>query len=164
MINKKICMLGSFSVGKTSLFSRFIDNLFSDKYHTTVGVKVDKKQIELDDQTVNIMLWDLAGEDVFNKLQSKFLRGSSGFIIVVDGTRAATLDKALELHQRITPDFPDASFVFALNKADLKEEWELDMEKVQSLVEQGWPVHEVSAKSGELVEDIFERLSRAMLE
>lgn len=164
MVNKKICMLGSFSVGKTSLVRRFIDSLFSDKYHTTVGVKVDKKQIELDEQTVNLMLWDLAGEDEFNKLQLSFLRGSSGFLFVVDGTRAATLDKVLDLHQRITHDFPDASFVLALNKADLKEEWELDMDKVQSITEQGWPVYEVSAKSGERVEEIFEQLSRAMLE
>jgi len=164
MINKKICMLGSFSVGKTSLVRRFIDSLFSDKYHTTVGVKVDKKQLEIEGQVVNLMLWDLAGEDEFNKLQASFLRGSSGFLIVIDGTRAATLDKALELHQRISPDFPNASFVLALNKADLKDEWELDMDKVQSLMEQGWAVFETSAKSGECVEDIFKTLSRAMLE
>lgn len=163
MINKKICMLGSFSVGKTSLVRRFIDSLFSDKYHTTVGVKVDKKQIDIDGQAVNLMLWDLAGEDEFNKLQMSFLRGSSGFLIVIDGTRAATLDKALELHQRISPDFSDTPFVMALNKADLKDQWELDMDKVNSLMEQGWSIFETSAKSGECVEEIFQQLSRAML-
>ena len=156
-------MLGSFSVGKTSLVRRFIDSLFSDKYHTTVGVKVDKKQIDIDGQAVNLMLWDLAGEDEFNKLQMSFLRGSSGFLIVIDGTRAATLDKALELHQRISPDFSDTPFVMALNKADLKDQWELDMDKVNSLMEQGWSIFETSAKSGECVEEIFQQLSRAML-
>ena len=163
MINKKICMVGSFAVGKTSLVRRFVDSIFSDKYHTTIGVKVDKKQIVLDGQDVNLILWDLAGDDEFNKLQSSFLRGSSGFLFVVDGTRAATLDKIVELYQRITVDFPDASFVLALNKVDLKDKWELDMDKVQSLKEQECPVYEVSAKSGKRVEDIFEQLSREML-
>ena len=46
MLQKKICMLGGFGVGKTSLVSRFVTSIFSDNYLTTIGVKIDKKSID----------------------------------------------------------------------------------------------------------------------
>ena len=63
MLQKKICMLGGFSVGKTSLVRRFVKSIFSETYLTTVGVKIDKKSVALPDKTVDLILWDLAGED-----------------------------------------------------------------------------------------------------
>lgn len=63
MIQKKICLLGSFSVGKTSLISRYVNSLFSDRYLTTVGVKIDKKQLTLNGKELSLVIWDIAGED-----------------------------------------------------------------------------------------------------
>jgi GTPase SAR1 family protein len=63
MLKKKICMLGSYGVGKTSLVGRFVRSMFDDKYHTTVGVKIDKKVLSIEDQEVTLMLWDMAGEE-----------------------------------------------------------------------------------------------------
>ena len=60
MLSRKVILTGSFGVGKTSLFSRFINNTFSDRYITTIGVKVDKKSLEIDGQEVSILLWDIA--------------------------------------------------------------------------------------------------------
>ncbi|RMF00096.1 MAG: GTP-binding protein, partial [Bacteroidetes bacterium] len=62
MISKKVVITGHFGVGKTSLFNRFISNTFSEKYLTTIGVRVDKKQLQIDGQDVSLILWDLAGE------------------------------------------------------------------------------------------------------
>jgi GTPase SAR1 family protein len=62
-LQKKICMLGGFSVGKTSLVKRFVESVFSEAYLTTVGVKIDKKAVDLGDRAVNLILWDVAGED-----------------------------------------------------------------------------------------------------
>ncbi len=62
MLKKKICMLGYFGVGKTSLVSRFVRSMFADRYQTTVGVKIDKKVLSVDGRDVTLMLWDLAGE------------------------------------------------------------------------------------------------------
>jgi len=67
VIQKKICMLGSFSVGKTSLVSRFVSTVFSDKYLTTVGVKIDKKALTVGGEDVTLMLWDIYGEDDFRR-------------------------------------------------------------------------------------------------
>ena len=66
VLQKKICMLGGFSVGKTSLVKRYVQSIFSETYLTTVGVKIDKKTVDLSDRIVNLILWDLAGEDDIN--------------------------------------------------------------------------------------------------
>jgi GTPase SAR1 family protein len=62
MVKKKICMLGYYGVGKTSLVSQFVNHLFADKYQTTVGVKIDKKLVACEGGEVILMLWDVAGE------------------------------------------------------------------------------------------------------
>ena len=87
-------MLGGFSVGKTSLVKRYVQSVFSETYLTTVGVKIDKKTVDLPDRSVNLILWDLAGEDDISSLRMSYLRGSAGYVLVADGTRRTTLDVA----------------------------------------------------------------------
>ena len=100
MIQKKICMLGGFAVGKTSLVSRFVSSIFSDKYLTTIGVKIDRKSVVIDETTINLVIWDVAGEDEFQTVQRSYLRGSSGYLLVADGTRASTFETACSLQQK----------------------------------------------------------------
>jgi nucleoside-triphosphatase THEP1 len=64
MIQKKVCMVGTSGVGKTSLVAKFVHSIFSDKYLTAVGVKIDKKTVTVDGNEVMLMIWDLAGDDV----------------------------------------------------------------------------------------------------
>ena len=68
---KKICMLGTFAVGKTSLVAQFVHDIFSEKYLTTIGVKITKKSLELGGQPIELLLWDLNGEDRFQKLTAQ---------------------------------------------------------------------------------------------
>ena len=63
MIQQKLCMLGSFAVGKTSLVGRFVRQMFSDRYLTTVGVRIDKKELVVAGREVKLVLWDIHGED-----------------------------------------------------------------------------------------------------
>ena len=164
MISKKVCMVGSFSVGKTSLVKRYVTNIYDDRYLTTVGVKIDKKVVESDGGPVNMMLWDLAGEDAFAELRMDYIRGASGFILVVDGTRAETLGTALSLRDRIHKTFGPLPFVLAVNKTDRVDDWEVDEEQLDFLqnVKQ-WSVFRTSALSGDAVEDLFEHLASAMV-
>ena len=117
VLQKKICMLGGFSVGKTSLVKRYVQSVFSETYLTTVGVKIDKKTVDLSDRIVNLILWDLAGEDDINSLRMTNLRGAAGYVLVADGTRPSTLDVALSLHKRVEADFGPLPFVLLLNKS-----------------------------------------------
>src|ERR1044071_1650162 len=93
-------MIGAFAVGKTSLVARFVKSIFSEKYLTTVGVKIDKKSLSVGDQEMTLILWDLAGEDEFMQVRMSYLRGSAGYFLVADGTRRATPDKTIEVQQR----------------------------------------------------------------
>jgi small GTP-binding protein len=162
MIQKKICMLGASAVGKTSLVSRFVRSLFSDKYHTTVGVKVDKKVVALGQEQMDLLLWDLYGEDEFQRIRASYLRGSSGYVLVVDGTRRETLEKAVVLQNRTEETIGKVPFVLVVNKADLAEKWEIDDAAIEELNKRGWPAFKTSAKTGEGVEQAFLALARNM--
>jgi len=96
MIKKKICMLGSFAVGKTSLVQQFVNSIFSEKYHTTIGVKIDQKNVLIDGNEVTLMLWDIHGEDEFQKVKPAYIMGSAGYFIIMDGTRRNSIETGLE--------------------------------------------------------------------
>ena len=158
-LQKKICMLGAFSVGKTSLVKRFIQSVFSEAYLTTVGVKIDKKTVELPHRTVTLILWDLAGEDDISSLRMSYLRGAAGYVLVADGTRAATLEVALSLHRRVEADFGPLPSVLLLNKNDLREGWAIADEEIERLRQSGWWVRSTSARTGEGVDEAFGTLA-----
>ena len=163
MIQKKVCMLGSFSVGKTSLVRRFVDSLFDDKYHTTIGVKVDKKIVKTNGQDVTLVLWDIHGEDVYQKMRMSYLRGMSGYLLVADGTRRQTLDDALALNERVIQEAGKVPAVLVLNKSDLADKWEIDSAREAKLTGAGWNIVRTSAKTGDSVEQVFSNLTAAML-
>ena len=157
-IQAKICMLGAFGVGKTSLVARYVNNVYSDKYLTTVGVKIDTKQVEVDGTTVKMVLWDIAGEAELSATTRTYLRGAAGFLVVADGTRRPTLDAALGVLAQADATGCDA--VVLLNKCDLVDEWELSPEDTAQVAV---PVSETSAKTGAGVEAAFASLARAII-
>jgi small GTP-binding protein len=158
-LQKKICMLGAFSVGKTSLVRRYVESIFSETYLTTVGVKIDKKTIELADRSITLILWDLAGEDEAASLRMSYLRGAAGYVLVADGTRPSTLDVALTLRQRVEAECGQLPFELLLNKSDLAEQWAVDASAIEALRQGGWSVRPSSAQNGEGVEGAFHDLA-----
>ncbi|HEX8775407.1 MAG TPA: Rab family GTPase [Pyrinomonadaceae bacterium] len=164
MIQKKICMLGAFAVGKTSLVKQFVESVYSDKYHTTVGVKVDKKSVIAGGQEVTLLLWDIQGEDGVQKLRPSYLRGAAGYLLVVDGTRRETLDTAYAIQQSAQQNMGLVPFVVVINKSDLVEQWALDDKAIGELTESGWSVYRTSAKTGQHVEDAFLTLAEKIME
>jgi small GTP-binding protein len=161
MLKKKICMVGQFGVGKTSLVRRFVDSIFDERYLTTVGVKIDRKDVTVGSECVTLVLWDLAGEDDLAQLNVSHLRGASGYILVVDGCRAASLAKAVELQRRISGQLGPLPFVLVLNKSDLRPQWEV---KDAAVSEHGWLTFETSAKVGSGVEEMFQALTEKLLQ
>jgi small GTP-binding protein len=155
MIQKKVCMLGAFAVGKTSLVRRYVESMFSEDYQTTVGVKIDKKDLALDGRDITLVLWDLYGEDEFQKVRMSYLRGSAGYLLVVDGTRPSTLDTAMRLHESARDEVGPVPFLMLLNKTDLEGDWGLE--------EKGWRILRTSARTGERVEEAFHLLAREMV-
>lgn len=164
MIQKKICLLGAFSVGKTSLIMRYVNSLFDEKYHTTVGVKVDKKQLIANGQDVTLMIWDLAGQDDLVRLRASYLRGVSGYIIVADGTRPFSLNTAINMHKEAREYTGDVPFIVAINKEDLRhEQWKVELEQLKALEDSGATIILTSAKTGKGIEETFQQLANKML-
>jgi small GTP-binding protein len=163
MLKKKICMLGSYGVGKTSLVGRFVHSMFADKYHTTVGVKIDKKVLTVGGEEVTLMLWDMAGEDDGAPVKLNQVKDASGYLLVADGTRGKTLDVARDIQQRVEKEIGARPFLLLVNKADLRETWEIPEAAWGELSGTGWTVLETSAKSGVHVEEAFLTLSTRIL-
>jgi small GTP-binding protein len=160
MIQKKICMLGSFAVGKTSLVRRFVESIFSETYHTTVGVKIDKKPVQLDGKEIDLVLWDLYGNDDFQRIRWSYFQGAAGYLLVADGTRRSTIDKAVELEERVRAEIGPVPFVFVVNKHDLVDDWVFDAEMEARFTAKNWTTLLASAKTGEGVEQAFTQLAR----
>jgi small GTP-binding protein len=164
MIQKKICMLGTFAVGKTSLVRRFVESIYSDKYHTTVGVKVDKKVLQVGADQVTLLLWDIEGAETEHELRKSYLRGASGYLLVADGTRPDTLYKALALQSRAEETVGAVPFLLLLNKSDLAEMWDVDSREMDALRQKDWQVINTSAKTGQGVEEAFLTLAQRVME
>jgi small GTP-binding protein len=164
MLQKKICMIGAFATGKTSLVAKFVYSIFSETYQTTVGVKIDKKTVKIQDKELNFILWDLYGEDEFQKVRLSYLRGSSGYLMVVDGTRHNTLEKAFSLQTRVEETIGQIPFILVLNKSDLLDEWEIETAEIDAIIQRGWTVIKTSAKTGMGVEEVFQTLANQILE
>jgi len=163
MIQKKICMVGVFGTGKTCLVQRFVHSIFSDRYLSTVGVKIDRKEIQLDDQIVSLMLWDLEGRDGTRDVNGSYIKGAHGVIYVVDGTRPDTLDGMLEIREAVTNALGEIPSVLAVNKTDLVNEWQLKPSDEGVVGQRGLHSLRTSAKTGEGVEETFRWLARATL-
>jgi small GTP-binding protein len=162
---KKVCLIGDFAVGKTSLIARFVNNVFSDKYLTTIGVKIDTKDVTTASHgAVKLVIWDIAGKDVLSTTDYAYVRGASGLLVVADGTRAHTLTTAERLKSSAESVIGEVPVVLLVNKSDLGELWEIPEAKIRSLKEeQRWNVFLTSAKTGTHVERAFMALTQAMV-
>lgn len=159
-ISKKIVLVGHFGVGKTSLVKRFVQEKFSEDYQTSIGVKVDKKVVKVGDAEVSLLIWDIAGEASLNTIPDSYLMGAHGGIYVFDYSREATYNNFADQLSIIRNKLSNVPMVLVGNKSDLVSEdvrngilEEVGLEGVLS----------TSAKLGEGVEAIFEKLARKLI-
>lgn len=163
MIRLKLTMVGAFAVGKTSLVQRYVSGIFSERYLTTVGVKIDQKDLLVDGRQVAVLLWDLQGEDATATVRDAHLRGSAGYLLVVDGTRGHTLEVARRLHRQARSVLGPVPCRLLVNKSDLQADWEVTEADLASLAEDGIAWSRTSAKDGVGVEAAFQGLVEATL-
>lgn len=163
IVQKKVCLLGDFGVGKTSLVRRFVDNRFEDKYLTTIGVKVSRKTIIRPYGAMSMLIWDLAGSTGFDSFTNpSYMLGTVGAIIVCDITRRETLTIVAEYARQARIINPRIHLVFVCNKVDLVDERLIaddELREVSSTFGDG-TYFLSSAKTGENVEDVFLSLAK----
>jgi small GTP-binding protein len=160
MISRKVILTGSFGVGKTSLFNRFVYDQFDEKYLTTIGVKVNKKPMEIDGEEVSILLWDIAGEISQDKVPVSYFLGATGIFYVFDLTRPSTHKNILSDLEYLKNIVPDAIIKVVANKKDMLSEEQLADIKAQLPI--AWDAT-TSAKTGENVENLLENLAKSII-
>lgn len=171
MISKKICMVGDFSVGKTSLIRRFVERQFSDQYLSTVGVKISRKTVTVEGKKaekteVQLLIWDLEGSTKFKGIAPSYLQGSTGILVVADVTRPDTVEHLEDHIQLFLSVNPKGMIMVAFNKSDLIEEAKLAKILAQyqfSHQPQVQGIYATSAKTGQDVDNIFQSLAEKII-
>ncbi len=163
-LGRKVCLLGDFAVGKTSLVRRFVYDRFDDTYISTIGVKVSRKAVMVarPDRVIEvaIMLWDLAGSEEFDAMRASYLRGAAGALLVFDLTRPETLDRLPEYAAQIRQATPGAELAIAANKVDLVDDPAALPAAASAMAARlGAPIKATSARRGDAVEDLFRDLA-----
>jgi small GTP-binding protein len=161
MISKKVILTGSFGVGKTSLFNRFIYQQFSDKYLTTIGVKVNNKIVDIGDEKVSMMIWDIAGEVSQDKVPASYFLGASGIIYVMDLSRPRTFTNLETDIKFLREMLPNGDILIVANKRDLltPEQLEAVVDSIDSNID-----FLTSAKTGENVENLFFDMGKRLIQ
>ena len=172
-LSKKICLIGDFAVGKTSLIRRFVYSVFDDKYLSTIGVKVSRKTIVLSRQyssvqeqvtEMTMMLWDLAGSEEFTQVRASYLRGAAGAILVCDLTRPETLVNLRGYADDLFKASPKAKIVLAANKQDLADQVRIEQAAIENVaVSLSAPYYLTSAKTDTNVEMLFHHLGQLLI-
>lgn len=166
-VKKKICMLGDFGVGKTSLIRRFVERSFTDEYLSTVGVKISQKSVALPQiaQSLDLLIWDIEGQTKFKAIAPSYLQGAVAVVIVGDVTRPETVQHFQDHIKLFQESSPQGKIVLALNKTDLiePEVSEKLRQFLQGAVQNVLGVYPTSAKSGKNVDTIFEALATALV-
>lgn len=160
MIRKKICMLGGAGVGKTSLTRRYVDAMFSDDYLSTVGVKIDHKQISVDGTDLGLVIWDVQGQDEARSIRPSFLKGAAGYALVVDLSRPESFEVAIEVRDTVRVFVGDLPYVLTLNKSDLASPDAMD---ASELAGDAAATITTSAKLDAGVEELFAALGRCLV-
>lgn len=169
MVSKKICLIGDFNVGKTSLIRRFVEREFSDRYLSTVGVKISRKKVEVQsqkqqqNQTVQLLIWDLEGSTKYKQIIPSYLQGASGALIVADITRKETIEHLPQHIDTFTKINPKGKLIVGLNKSDLidRDSQKRYMDYVAQFPEFSKAIASYisSAKTGNSVDEMFLQLA-----
>ena len=158
---KKVCLIGRFAVGKTSLVKQFISKQFGDKYKTTVGVSISTKEMLINDIELSLVIWDIAGFEQDGHY-AHYLRGVHGLIWVLDGTEPESFE-ILDIISDSIPEIRQIPSVCFINKHDLIDEWIVKDEDIEKLKSQNYAVLNSSAKTGENVDIGFYKLAELMV-
>ncbi|TXT58999.1 MAG: Small GTP-binding domain protein [Promethearchaeota archaeon] len=162
----KLILGGEGAVGKTSMVHRFVEDSFETDYKATIGTSIMKKQCEFEslESSVRFVIWDLAGQQQFQRVRQSYLANARAGVLVYDVTRRNTYEKINNWHEEIKKNTDQISMILVGNKIDLVDDREVTPEEGKELAEKlNLSYIETSAKTGENIEDAFRMLALQLI-
>jgi len=159
----KVVFIGDPSVGKTSIVAKHISRSFKENYIPTLGVNISSKDYDMAGHSVTLMIWDIAGQEIFKQVREKYYSGAKAAFIVYDVTKPETLENIPawfeDLHKFIQEKI---EVVLVENKIDLprKVDWTIG-QKVANAMKADFIG--TSARTGENIEKAFERMVQLLI-
>ncbi|MFX1384844.1 MAG: Rab family GTPase [Promethearchaeota archaeon] len=155
----KIVILGDAAVGKTSLINQFVEGSFNEDYKPTLGANIVRKDVNLNNTKVRLIMWDLAGQEKYRVVRSMYFQGCQGALLVYDVTRYSTFENVNLKWLRDFKKYVKKEGVYILigNKTDLVDQRTVTTERGKEIAEKIKASHfiETSAKLGENIEEAF---------
>jgi len=156
--------IGDSYVGKTSIVNKFIHDRFDPEEKSTVGALFDTYSTEYCGHSVEIQIWDTAGQEKFRTITKAYYRGAHGILLVYDVTSVESFKQTRQWMQSIRENMVDpVSIIFVGNKCDMQRE--VSRDEAEALAREfGTEYAETSAKNGTNVEETFMRLATLIVD
>jgi len=163
-LRRKVCLLGAPGVGKSVLVRRFVEDRFEDEHEPSIAMSIFSGTVEVDDVSLEMMLWDPDTSEASGQYNRSFISGASGLVFVADATKPRTLDLLLEAQTKERGFIGLRPAILVLNKTDLTEQFALSDAQIAAASRPNWYVVRASAKTGYNVREAFTKLAWMMLE
>ena len=164
----KIILVGDYGVGKSTSIHRFVENKFKANYVPTLGVQVTKKSIMVNGHNIDLMIWDLAGQDRYAMVRQRFYANTEGILMLYDITRLSSLKNIKKWNAEVSRFVKNIPIILIGNKIDLLEQREVRNADVRKFLEENnINVHlkiKTSAKDGVNTENAFHFLVKRMMQ
>ena len=163
-IDLKILLVGDTSVGKTSILSKYIDDIFEEKAISTIGVEYKVKSIVINGRKIKLRIWDSSGQDRFRSITQSFFRNADGILFIFDLTEINTFEGVKQW--LIDSESNDLSIkkILVGNKVDLIEKRKVEKEIIDNFVKKRQlKYYEMSAKDGTNIDIVFRELAEMAL-
>jgi small GTP-binding protein len=163
----KVIVVGDGNVGKTSMLRRFVKGEFVDQYKKTIGAEFMEKDVYLRElkQTVKLMLWDTAGQEVFNALTSSYYRGAGAAIIAFSTIDRDSFMNVEKWKQKVESRCGEITIILCQTKFDLMTESAISTAEAEALaIKLKLPFFRVSTKDDFNVTQIFEFTAQQSLQ
>ena len=163
----KIILVGDAAVGKSSILSRYAENVFPDKIQPSIGVEFKVKDIPVSSTAqASYKIWDTVGDEKFRAITKQYYRDANGIFLVFDLTSRDTFEKLDDWFADIKDNAPQDAIVFLVgNKSDLKEDRKVKKEDCDIAARRyNSKYYEVSAKNGSNILMTFEDMAPRLVE
>lgn len=155
----KVIVVGDGNVGKTSMLRRFVRGEFTDQYKKTIGAEFMEKEVfvKAKNQSLTLMLWDTAGQEVFNALTASYYRGSAAAILAFSTTDRDSFFNVEKWKQKVEAQCGNIVMILCQTKMDLMEQGVVAPQEADALAAKlKLPFFRISTKDDFNVKQLFE--------